>query len=177
MKRLLEDNKKLRSGHWPVGEGRPGNQTDCPLCLIIWERKEFYLFSTFSWEKINSSVWICHRHKRQTCVVTSGESVKGAVKTFAPWTHKIKKNSAFVSALSYCPSACLGFLTWEGESASQEHLKDRDCLWKEESSQVIISKAFSMYALYWVGQEICLGFSTGCYGKSLDKLFGQPNIS
>ena len=88
-----------------------------------------------------------------------------------------KKNSAFVSTLSYCPSACLGFLTWEGESASQEHLKDRDCLWKEESSQVIISKAFSMYALYWVGQEICLGFSTGCYGKSLDKLFGQPNIS
>lgn len=105
----------------------------------------------------------------RTCdVVTSGKSVKGALKTFVTWTYKInKKNAAFLSTLPYCPSASLGFLTWEGESASQEHLKGRDYLCKEESSKATIPKAFNMYTLYCIGQEVCSGLSIGHYGKKI----------
>lgn len=33
------------------------------LCVLSYGKEEYYLFATFSWEEINSSALICHRHK------------------------------------------------------------------------------------------------------------------
>ena len=69
-----------------MGEERPVNQIDCPLCLIIWERRILPLCNFLLGRNKQFCIDLSQAQDAQlvrTCnVVTSGKSVKGAVKTF-----------------------------------------------------------------------------------------------